>query len=60
MSTPSVEEFVIYLNTVKPYLVELEKAVQELDYGELDVRLTVRAGVVEKMTFITSKTWLKK
>lgn len=60
MAQPSVEEFVIYLNNTKPYLVELEKRVQELDYGELDCRLTVRSGIVEKMTFIVSKTWLKK
>ena len=57
---PTAEEFALYIQQSKPYLVELEKMVQEAIYGELDVRLSVRAGIVEKMTIITSKTWLKK
>lgn len=57
---PTAEEFALYIQMSKPYLVELEKMVQEAGYGELDIRLSVRANVVEKMTIITSKTWLKK
>jgi len=57
---PSAEEFAQYIKLVKPYIPELEKLVQEAQYGELDIRLSVRKGVVEKMTVITSKTWLKK
>jgi len=56
----SAEEFAQYIKLVKPYIPELEKLVQEAQYGELDIRLSVRKGVVEKMTVITSKTWLKK
>ena len=57
---PTAEEFALYIQRAKPYLVELESMVQECNYGELDVRFSVRNGVVEKMTIITSKTWLKK
>lgn len=56
----SAEEFALYIQTAKPYLVELESMVQDCEYGELDLRLSVRNKVVEKMTVITSKTWLKK
>lgn len=56
----TAEEFAAYIATVKPYIPELEKMVQEANYGELDLRLSVRAGIVEKMVIITSKTWLKK
>lgn len=44
----------------KPYLIELEEEVQKLDYGEMDIKISVRAKVVEKMQFIKAKTWLKK
>lgn len=57
---PTAEEFALYIQQSKPYLVELEKLVQEAQNGELDVRLSVRHGVVEKMTVITSKTWISR
>ncbi len=57
---PTAEEFAQYIQLSKPYIIELESLVQKANYGELDVRLSVRNGVVEKMTIITSKTWLKK
>jgi len=57
---PTAEEFIQYIKLSKPYIVELEKMVQEAKFGELDIRLSVRNGIVEKMTIITSKTWLKK
>jgi hypothetical protein len=62
----SAEEFAQYIQLTKPYLVELEAMVQQCKFpngepfGELDVRLSIRNGIVEKMTVITSKTWLKK
>lgn len=57
---PTAEEFAQYIKLSKPYLVELEAMVQEAQYGELDLRLSVRNGVVAKMVVITSKTWLNK
>jgi len=57
---PTAEEFAQYIKLAKPYIPELEKMVQEVEYGELDIRFSVRRGVVEKMVIITSKTWLKK
>lgn len=44
----------------KPYLVALEERVEELDYGEIQVQITVRAGVVEKMAFWSGKTWMRQ
>lgn len=57
---PTAEEFALYIKASKPYLVELERLVQECQNGEMDTRLSVRHGVVEKLTIITSKTWLKR
>lgn len=62
----SAEEFAEYIRLSKPYLVELEKLVQECrfpncePFGELDVRLSIRKGVVEKMVVVSNKTWMKK
>lgn len=57
---PTAEEFVAYIAASKPYIPEVETMVQKCEFGELDIRLSVRNGIVEKMTIITSKTWLKK
>jgi hypothetical protein len=57
---PTAEEFGEYVRLSKPYIIYLENMVQDCQYGEMDLRLTVRSGVVEKVTVITSKTWLKK
>lgn len=43
----------------KPYLVEIEDHVATMKYGEMDLKLTIRGGTVEKISFIESKTWLK-
>ena len=48
----------------KPYLIEIDEFVQSIDkpdknYAEIDIRLIVRAGVVDKVTFYSGKTWLK-
>jgi len=43
----------------KPYLIEIEDHVSAVGYGDIDLKLTIRAGTVEKISFIESKTWLK-
>lgn len=60
MINGSAEELVQEILTRKPYLIALEEEVQKLEYGEMDVKITIRAKVVEKMQFIKAKTWLKK
>lgn len=60
MITGSAEELVKDILEKKPYLVALEEEVQNLEYGEIDVKISVRAKVVEKMQFIKAKTWLRK
>ncbi len=54
------DEYAEHIKQSKPYLVELEQKVEGLDYGDILVRITVRAGVVDKMQYIESnKTWMK-
>lgn len=53
------EEFAGLVLKNKPHLVEIEDKLKEIDYGEVQVNLTVRAGVVSKMQFWSGNTWLK-
>jgi hypothetical protein len=53
------EEYARIIEQQKPHLIEIENHVSELEYGELSITLTVRAGVVAKMEFHDSKTWLR-
>jgi len=53
--------YLIYqvMKQMKPYLAEIESRAQQVGYGEIDLKITVRAGEVEKMQFVETKTWLK-
>jgi hypothetical protein len=55
----TLDEYAEFIKKEKPYLVEIEKAVEDCSYGEIDIKLTVRAGVVEKVVFWRGKTWLR-
>ena len=54
------EEYAQIVLENKPYLIEIERAVEETSYGEIDLKLFVRAGQVEKVTFYKGKVWLKE
>lgn len=56
----SAEDFAQWVAENKPHLIEIEQEIQNVGmYGELDVRITVRAGQVEKLGFYGGKTWLR-
>lgn len=54
------EEFAGLIKESKPYLIALEEMVEECKYGELEVKLSVRGGVVENMQFWRGKKWFKR
>jgi len=54
------EEVVKWIVENKPHLIEIEEEVLKIgQYGELDIRVSVRAGQVQKLSFYGGKTWLK-
>ncbi len=55
----SPDEYAQIMKESKPHLIELEEYFADIDYGEIDVRFEIRAGVVNKMSFFTKKSWLK-
>jgi len=55
----SCEEFAQIIAKQKPYLIEIERIVEEINYGDLDLKLSVRAGVVEKMVITKGAIWLR-
>ena len=56
-----MEETMRYLFTnISPYMVAIDAMVKDTQYGDLDIKINVRAGVVEKITFYQGKVWMKK
>lgn len=53
------DQYAELIKLTKPHLIEIEDRVKEVEYGELDVKLTVRAGVIEKMNFYENKVWMR-
>ena len=48
--TPELEAFIVgKIMENKPYLLALEERVQQVKNGEIEVKLFLRTGVVEKM-----------
>ena len=55
----SAEEFAQYIATNKPYLIEIEEEIQKMgQYGEMEIKISVRGGRVEKVMFWKGRTWL--
>ena len=56
----SAEDFATWIAENKPHLVEIENEIINIGmYGELDIRVSIRSGQVEKLSFYGGKTWLK-
>lgn len=53
------EEYAQIIQENKPHLIEIENRAGEIEYGEMVITFTVRAGVVTKMEFHDTKTWLR-
>lgn len=55
----TLAEYAELMRSTRPYLQALEELVSDVEYGSVELTLDVRAGVVEKMTVISKKYWLK-
>lgn len=44
----------------KPYLLAIEEAVQSIMHGEVDIKIFVRNGSVDKIMFYASKSWIRQ
>lgn len=59
--TPEQEALIANaIRTKKPYILAIEDIAQDLQYGTIEVRMEVRAGAIEKMSFFNTKTWLRE
>jgi hypothetical protein len=54
------DEYAEMMKINKPHLIEIEEKVAEVQNGEIEIRLFVRAGVVAKMAFFKTATWIKE
>ena len=56
----TAEDFATYIAQNKPYLIEIEEEIQKMGlYGEMDIKISIRGGRVEKLQFWKGRTWLR-
>lgn len=48
------------LRDTRPHLMVIEDAANKLGYGEIDCKMTVRNGVIQKIQFFESRTWMRE
>ena len=61
MTLPTnAEDFARYIAENKPYLIEIEDEVQKMGkFGEIEVKIYIRGGRVDKVSFWKGKIWLR-
>ena len=56
----TAEDFAKYIAENKPYLIEIEEEIQKMgNYGEMELKIFIRGGRVEKVCFWKGRTWLR-
>ena len=56
----STENFAKWVVENKPYLVEIEEEIQKMgQFGEIEIKLSIRGGRVEKLSFWKGRTWIR-
>lgn len=59
--TGSASDFAKYIAENKPYLIEIEDEIQQMGmFGEMEIKISIRGGRVEKLQFWKGKTWLRE
>lgn len=59
MDTLTPEQYAQIIEKNKPHLVRIEEEVEKIADGSIEVKIEVRQGIVNKMTFIDSRYWFK-
>lgn len=59
--TPQQEAaIVVSIKRHKPYLLRLEEEVQVVQHGSIEVKLEIRNGSVDKISFFNQKNWIRE
>jgi len=57
----SAQDFAKWIAENKPHLIEIEEEIQKIgQFGELEIKLTIRSGTVEKINFYGGRCWLRE
>lgn len=56
----TLEEYAEFVKHSKPHLLKIDEAITKMEggYGTLEIKMEVRAGVVNKMSFWSGEMWL--
>lgn len=58
--TTTAEDFAKHIAENKPHLIEIEDEIMKMGkYGEIEVKINIRGGKVEKLSFWKGRTWLR-
>lgn len=59
--TPELEALIVQsMKKRKPYLIRLEEEVQAVQHGSIELKVDIRNGSVDKITFTSHQTWIKE
>lgn len=59
--TPEQEAAIVEsIRLHKPYLLRIEEEVASTQHGSIELVIDVRSGSVDKITFISRKSWLRR
>ena len=59
--TPELEAMIVEnMRRRKPYLIRLEEEVQAVQHGSIEVKIDIRNGSVDKLTFYDHKSWIRE
>ena len=59
--TPEIEAMIVAnMRKRKPYLIRLEEEVQSVQHGSIEIKIEVRNGSVDKITFFNHKSWIRE
>lgn len=54
------DEYAQIIQKTKPYLIAIEELVQDVKFGDIDLKLSVKGGMVEKMQLIVTANWIRE
>jgi hypothetical protein len=52
------QDFASWIMENKPHLIEIEEQIQKVGlFGEMDIKITIHEGQVQKLQFYGGRTW---
>jgi len=60
LTPQQIEQLTAHIFQAKPHLTKIEEEINKVGFGTIQVQMTVRAGVIEKMEFFETRSWIRQ